>query len=59
MDQDEIVLIDAQAKELRFAADKIELLAPQQKSLMPDLQWQDMTAQELADLLAFLASLKS
>ena len=58
-DQDEVVLKDAQAKELRFAADAIELLLPQQKSLMPDLLWQEMTAQELADLLAFLMSLKS
>ena len=58
-DQDEVVLKDAQAKDLRFAADEIELLVPQQKSLMPDLLWQDMTAQELADLLAFLVSLRS
>lgn len=55
----EVVLVDAQAKELRFATNEIQLLAPQQKSLMPDLLWQDMTAQELADLLAFLASLTS
>lgn len=58
-DATEVVLKDAQAKELRFDASEVELLAPQQKSLMPDLLWQDMTAQELADLLAFLASLKS
>jgi len=58
-DKAEVVLRDAQAKELRFAADEIELLVPQQKSLMPELLWQDMTAQELADLLAFLMSLKS
>jgi putative heme-binding domain-containing protein len=58
-DEVEVVLKDAQAKELHFAVDEIELLVPQQKSLMPDMLWQDMTAQELADLLAFLLSLKS
>ncbi len=58
-DQDEVVLKDAQVKELRFTTDEIELLAPQQKSLMPELMWQDMTAQQLADLLAFLTTLRS
>ncbi len=56
---DELVLKDPQANEVRIPVDQIDLLAPQQKSLMPDLLWQDMTAEELADLLAFLVSLKS
>jgi hypothetical protein len=36
----------------------IEQLVPQQKSIMPDLLVQDMTAQQLADLLEYLSVLK-
>ena len=39
------------------AAD-VEVIAPQQRSLMPEQLVRDLTAQELADLLAFLAALK-
>ena len=39
-------------------AAEIERLAPQQKSLMPDLLLRDMTAQQVADLLEYLAGLK-
>jgi len=37
---------------------EVELLVRQQKSLMPDLLLRDMTRQQVADLLAYLASLK-
>jgi uncharacterized repeat protein (TIGR03806 family) len=57
-DEREIVLKDAQNMELRFAADHIERLVPQQPSLMPELLFRDMTAQQLADLIEFLGSLK-
>jgi putative heme-binding domain-containing protein len=54
----EIVLKQADGKEIRVAADQIERFAPQQKSLMPDLLLQEMTAQQVADLLAYLTALK-
>lgn len=52
----ETILKDAQGKEIRIPRNQIELSAPQQKSMMPELLLQDMTAQQVADLLAFLAS---
>lgn len=57
-DAREIVIKDAQNKEYRFAATDIETAAPQQKSLMPELLLREMTAQQVADLLAYLESLK-
>lgn len=53
----ELVLRDVE-KELRLAAGDVERLVPQQKSLMPDGLLQHLTAQEAADLLAYLGSLK-
>ncbi len=53
---DEIVLRDAEGKEIRVAAEDVEFAAPQQKSLMPDLLLKDLTLQQVADLLEFLAS---
>jgi putative heme-binding domain-containing protein len=52
-----VLLKDSQAKEIRIPTRDIEFIAPQQKSLMPELLVQDLTAQQVADLLAFLASL--
>ena len=54
----EVVLKDGQSKELRIPAEDVELIVPQQKSLMPELLVRDMTAQQVADLLALLQSLK-
>ena len=54
----EVVLKDAKNKLQRFAADDVELLVRQQKSLMPELLLRDMTKQQVADLLAYLSSLK-
>ncbi|HUY92017.1 MAG TPA: PVC-type heme-binding CxxCH protein [Pirellulales bacterium] len=53
-----VVLKDAQGKLVSVAAAEIETLEPQQKSLMPELVLRDVTAQDAADLLAFLVSLK-
>ena len=53
-----VVLKDATRKEIRIPADQVEMLVVQAKSLMPELLLKDMTAQQVADLLAFLASLK-
>jgi putative heme-binding domain-containing protein len=54
----EVVLKDAEGKLKRISTNKIEQLATQAKSLMPDLLLRDMTAQQVADLLAYLSSLK-
>ena len=53
----EVILRDAQAKELRIDADSIERLAPQTISLMPELLLRDLTARQVADLTEYLSSL--
>ena len=53
-----VTLRDAQDKTVRIPTNEIELLSLQTKSFMPELLFQDMTAQQLADVVAFLASLK-
>ena len=58
-DDKQVVLKDAKDKLTRIAADDVDVLAAQQKSLMPDLLVRDMTAQQVADLTAFLSSLKT
>ena len=55
---EQVVLQDATGKEIRVATDDVDMLIAQPKSLMPELLTKDMTAQQLADLLAFLESLK-
>lgn len=57
-DASEVVLKDAQNMEVRIPAGQILTLVPQGQSLMPDLLLRDMTAQQVADLLAYLSSLK-
>jgi uncharacterized repeat protein (TIGR03806 family) len=57
-DDNEVVLKDAQDKVSRIPTKKIEQLVPQRPSLMPDLLFRDMTAQQVADLLAYLGTLK-
>lgn len=54
----EVVLRDAEGKEHQLATDDIEQMFPQRTSLMPDRQLRDLTAQQAADLLEWLASLK-
>jgi len=54
----EVVLRDAQDKEIRLPANQVETLVPQRQSLMPELLLRDMTAEQVADLLAYLESLK-
>lgn len=53
-----IILRDRQDREIRIPADEVDLLQPQQVSMMPELMLQDMTASEIADLLAYLSSLR-
>ena len=55
---EKVTLKDAQGKLISVAAGEIETLEPQKKSLMPELVLRDVTAQDAADLLAFLTSLK-
>src|SRR5262249_11652674 len=54
-DERAVVLRDAQNKEIVLAAKDVELLQPSRRSLMPDGQLTGLTAQEAADLLAYLA----
>ncbi|MBI2481253.1 MAG: c-type cytochrome [Planctomycetia bacterium] len=54
----EVVLRDATNVLIQIPADNVEQLATQPKSLMPELLLRDMTAQQVADLLAYLGSLK-
>ena len=54
----EVRLRDATGKEIVVPASEVDLLLEQRKSIMPELQLKDMTAQEVADLLAFLESLE-
>ena len=53
-----VVLKDVNSRLVRVATDEIEAIVPQQKSLMPELVLSEVTAQDAADLLAFLTSLK-
>ena len=57
-DETEVVLRDAQNKQIVVPADQIEQLVPQRESIMPELLLRDMTAQQVADLLEYLSSLK-
>jgi putative heme-binding domain-containing protein len=57
-DDQRIVLRDAQNKDTILAAKDIEEIRPSRTSLMPAGQLADLTAQEAADLIAYLASLR-
>jgi putative heme-binding domain-containing protein len=54
----EVVLRDAKDQLIRIPANEIELLVPQRQSIMPDLQLRDLTLEQVADLLEFMAGLK-
>jgi uncharacterized repeat protein (TIGR03806 family) len=56
--RDSVTLVDAQGNMETIAFKKIEAFEPQKKSLMPDSLLRDLTAEQAADLLAFLQSLK-
>jgi putative heme-binding domain-containing protein len=57
-DATKVVLKDATNKRIEVAAGEVEVMAPQAKSLMPELLLRDLTAEDVADLTAFLSSLK-
>jgi putative heme-binding domain-containing protein len=54
----EMVLRDAQAKEHQIPAGDIDTVTAQKQSLMPDQLMRDLTAQQAADLVDFLAGQK-
>jgi uncharacterized repeat protein (TIGR03806 family) len=56
--KDAVVLKDAQGKTTKVASADIDRLVPQPRSLMPELLLRDLTAQQVADLLEFLATLR-
>lgn len=53
-----ITLKDARNQERQIATPDIERSAPQPVSLMPELMLRDLTAQQAADLISYLESLK-
>jgi putative heme-binding domain-containing protein len=55
----QVVLRDAKDQLIRVPADEVVALAKQEKSLMPELVLRDVTAQDAADLLAYMATLRS
>jgi uncharacterized repeat protein (TIGR03806 family) len=57
-DAQKVVLKDEKNELVRIAADEVSQMVAQSTSLMPDLLLRDMTAREVADLAAFLGSLK-
>ena len=56
--EEEIVLRDARLETIRVATDEIETMEPLTKSIMPERLLGDMTAQEAADLLEYLSTLR-
>ena len=57
-DEKSVVLRDSKGKEIILAAKDVEELRPSRASLMPDGQLADLTAQEAADLIEYLHSLR-
>ena len=52
------MLKDATAKEIRLRADDVKSVQAQSLSVMPELLLQSLTAQNVADLLEYLTSLR-
>jgi len=52
----ELILHDAENKEIRIEGENVESVRPSRLSLMPDGQMAGLTPQEAADLLQYLAS---
>ena len=55
---EEIVLKDSNAKEIRLRADDVKSVQAQSLSVMPELLLQALTAQNVADLLEYLSTLR-
>ncbi|MFO0929487.1 MAG: hypothetical protein U0736_21070 [Gemmataceae bacterium] len=52
----EVVLRDAQGRQVVLAARNVEVLRPSQVSLMPQGQLAGLTAQQAADLIEYLVT---
>ena len=55
---DEVVLKDAQSQIIRIPSDNVETVVALRTSMMPELVLRDVSAQDAADLLAYLATLR-
>jgi putative heme-binding domain-containing protein len=55
----EVILKDAQSKTVRIPQDNIASITEQRISLMPELVLKDITAQDAADLLAYMMTLQA
>lgn len=55
---EEVTLREATGKDVRLRRAELELFVAQPRSLMPELQLRDATAQDAADLIAFMKSLR-
>lgn len=58
-DESDVVLRNAEGKEIKLVTEEVEQIAPQSTSMMPKFLFRDLTARQAADLLAYLGSLKS
>jgi putative heme-binding domain-containing protein len=58
-DDKQVILKDAQSKTIRIPQDNIASLTEQRTSLMPELVLRDVTAQDAADLLAYMMTLQA
>lgn len=54
----EVVLRDAAGKEIRIRSERVASMTRQKNSLMPEQLLRDLTAEQAADLIDFLSSLK-
>jgi len=54
----QVIIQDATGTQIQIDRSEIEFSAPQQKSIMPELQLRESTPQEVADLLEFLRSIQ-
>jgi putative heme-binding domain-containing protein len=54
-----LTLRDAKGDVMRLDSEQLESLAPIRQSLMPDLQLRDLSLEQIADLLAYLADRKT
>jgi hypothetical protein len=54
-----LTLRDAKGDVTRLDSEQLESLAPLRQSLMPDLQLRDLSLEQIADLLAYLADRKT
>ena len=57
-DEKQLLLRDAENKDVVIAGDNVESVRPSRLSLMPDGQMSGLTPQEAADLLEYLATRK-